>query len=113
MKKYIDIDEIQNIITNCVPLVYFMANTINGAYENEVEIAKILASKGYSVKTIPMLEKGKHGKWIGDVDGGAYCSICGWYADNDYEHVTNNGLGNPDFFFCGHCGAKMNCGDDK
>lgn len=59
------------------------------------------------------VKKDKKGKWIGDIDGGTYCSICGWYADYDYEYVRNNGLGNPDFFFCGHCGAKMNGGNDE
>lgn len=110
MKKYIDVDEIQNIITNCIPLVYFMANTVNGAYENEIEIAKMLASKGYSIETIPMPKKIKHGKWIEDNDGGCHCSVCKWYTDYDYDYVTNNGLGNDDFLFCGHCGAKMEKG---
>lgn len=49
----------------------------------------------------------KHGEWTKDDSDGCYCSFCGWYADYDYDYVTNNGLGNDDFIYCGHCGAKM------
>ena len=53
----------------------------------------------------------KHGKWIEDKkDSSSRCSICGWYTDYDYDYVTNNGLGNEDFLFCGHCGARMDGG---
>lgn len=100
MKKYIDVDEIQNIITNCIPLVYFMANTVNEAYENEVEIARTLASKGYSIETIPIPEKIKHGKWLKHYKGGTFVkegfvSSC---CDMWNERKSN---------FCPNCGAKM------
>lgn len=100
MKKYIDVDEIQNIITNCVPLVYFMANTVNGAYENEIEIARILASKGYSIKTILMLEKTEHGKWLNHYKSGTlvnegFVSSC---CDMWNERKSS---------FCPNCGVKM------
>lgn len=55
----------------------------------------------------------KHGEWTKDDSGGCYCSACGWYADYDYDYVTyvtNNGLGNGDFNYCPHCGAKMDGG---
>lgn len=48
----------------------------------------------------------KHGKWVKDDSDGCYCSVCEWYADYDYDYVTNNGLGNDDFNYCPHCGAK-------
>ena len=28
-------------------------------------------------------------------------------TDYDYDYVTNNGLGNDDFIYCSHCGARM------
>lgn len=49
----------------------------------------------------------KHGEWMKDDSDGCYCSVCKWYADYDYDYVTNNGLGNDDFNYCSHCGAKM------
>ena len=49
----------------------------------------------------------KHGEWTKDDSDGCYCSVCEWYADYDYDYVTNNGLGNDDFNYCSHCGAKM------
>lgn len=58
----------------------------------------------------------KHGEWTKDDSGGCYCSACGWYADYDYDYVTyvtNNGLGNDDFNYCPHCGAKMDGGEEK
>lgn len=55
----------------------------------------------------------KHGKWTKDDSGGCYCSACGWYADYDYDYVTNNGLGNDDFNYCSHCGAKLNGGNNN
>lgn len=56
----------------------------------------------------------KHGQWIEDKkDSSSRCSICGWYTDYDYDYVTNNGLGNEDFLFCGHCGARMDGGNEE
>ena len=58
----------------------------------------------------------KHGEWTKDDSGGCYCSACGWYADYDYDYVTyvtNNGLGNDDFNYCPHCGAKMDGGNNN
>lgn len=55
----------------------------------------------------------KHGKWIEDDSDGCYCSACEWYADYDYDYVTNYGLGNDDFIYCPHCGAKMDGGEEK
>ena len=55
----------------------------------------------------------KHGQWIEDDDTLARCSACGWYTDYDYDYVTNNGLGNNDFLFCGHCGARMDGGNEE
>ena len=52
----------------------------------------------------------RHGKWIKDDSDGCYCSACEWYADYDFDYVTNNGLGNDDFIYCPHCGAKMDGG---
>lgn len=52
----------------------------------------------------------KRGEWAKDDSDGCYCSACGWYADYDYDYVTNNGLGNGDFNYCPHCGAKMDGG---
>lgn len=48
----------------------------------------------------------KYGEWMKDDSDGCYCSVCKWYADYDYDYVTNNGLGNDDFNYCSHCGAK-------
>lgn len=55
----------------------------------------------------------KHGEWIKDDSDGCYCSACEWYADYDYDYVTNNGLGNDDFIYCSHCGAKMDGGNNN
>ena len=57
------------------------------------------------------VQKIKHGKWMKDDSDGCYCSVCKWYADYDYDYVTNNGLGNDDFNYCSHCGAKMDGGN--
>lgn len=56
------------------------------------------------------VEEVKHGQWLKDGDTLVKCSVCGWYTDHDYNHVTNNGFGNADFLFCGHCGARMDGG---
>lgn len=55
----------------------------------------------------------KHGEWMKDDSDGCYCSVCKWYADYDYDYVTNNGLGNDDFNYCSHCGAKMDGGNNN
>lgn len=55
----------------------------------------------------------KHGEWMKDDSDGCYCSVCKWYADYDYDYVTNNGLGNDDFDYCPHCGAKMDGGNNN
>ena len=52
----------------------------------------------------------KHGEWTKDDSDGCFCSFCGWYTDYDYDYVTNNGLGNDDFIYCSHCGARMDGG---
>lgn len=52
----------------------------------------------------------KHGEWAKDDSDGCFCSFCGWYTDYDYDYVTNNGLGNDDFIYCSHCGARMDGG---
>lgn len=52
----------------------------------------------------------KHGKWLKEDDTLVKCSVCGWYTDYDYNCVVNNGFGNADFLFCGHCGAQMDGG---
>ena len=49
----------------------------------------------------------KRGEWTKDDSDGCFCPFCGWYTDYDYDYVTNNGLGNDDFIYCSHCGAKM------
>lgn len=56
------------------------------------------------------VEEVKHGQWLKEDDTLVKCSVCGWYTDHDYNHVTNNGFGNADFLFCGHCGARMDGG---
>lgn len=65
------------------------------------------------IKSAPIadVQKIKHGKWMKDDSDGCYCSVCKWYADYDYDYVTNNGLGNDDFNYCSHCGAKMDGGN--
>ena len=55
----------------------------------------------------------KHGEWMKDDSDGCYCSVCKWYADYDYDYVTNNGLGNDDFNYCSHSGAKMDGGNNN
>lgn len=55
----------------------------------------------------------RHGEWKKDDSEGCYCSVCEWYADYDYDYVTNYGLGNDDFIYCPHCGAKMDGGEEK
>lgn len=55
----------------------------------------------------------KHGEWMKDDSDGCYCSVCKWYADYDYDYVTDNGLGNDDFNYCSHCGAKMDGGNNN
>lgn len=52
----------------------------------------------------------KLGEWTKDDSDGCFCSFCGWYTDYDYDYVTNNGLGNDDFIYCSHCGARMDGG---
>ena len=54
----------------------------------------------------------KRGEWTKDDSGGCFCSFCGWYTDYDYDYVTNNGLGNDDFIYCSHCGARMDGGEE-
>ena len=49
----------------------------------------------------------KRGEWTKDDSDGCFCSFCGWYTDYDYDYVINNGLGNDDFIYCSHCGARM------
>ena len=93
--KYIDVDKLQDTICKRVqnPAIRGWLN----ALINEQPLA--------DVKEV------KHGKWIEDKkDSSSRCSICGWYTDYDYDYVTNNGLGNDDFLFCGHCGARMDGG---
>lgn len=70
------------------------------------------------IKSAPAVDvqKIKHGEWTKDDSGSCYCSACGWYADYDYDYVTyvtNNGLGNGDFNYCPHCGAKMDGGNNN
>lgn len=55
----------------------------------------------------------RHSEWIKDDSDGCYCSACEWCADYDYDYVTNNGLGNDDFIYCPHCGAKMDGGNNN
>ena len=54
----------------------------------------------------------KRGEWTKDDSDGCFCSFCGWYTDYDYDYVINNGLGNDDFIYCSHCGARMDGGEE-
>ena len=54
----------------------------------------------------------KRGEWTKDDSDGCFCSFCGWYTDYDYDYVTNNGLGDDDFIYCSHCGARMDGGEE-
>ncbi len=107
MSRYIDADKIKEVIRNDVPLKYFMTSSYDVAIINALKVAEILNDK---IPTADVKEV-KHGEWIEDKkDSSSQCSVCGWYTDYDYDYVTNNGLGNEDFLFCGHCGARMDGG---
>ncbi|MED9914972.1 MAG: hypothetical protein UE499_08680 [Acutalibacteraceae bacterium] len=84
----------------------------------------IFENKGYAdgwnaavkiLKEAPVadVQEIKHGEWMKDDSDGCYCSVCKWYADYDYDYVTNNGLGNDDFDYCSHCGAIMDGGNNN
>lgn len=66
----------------------------------------------YAIERVPAADvvEVKHGEWTKDDSDGCFCSFCGWYTDYDYDYVTNNGLGNDDFIYCSHCGARMDGG---
>ena len=97
MSRYIDADKLQETVYKRVnnPAIRGWLNSLI----NEQPTA--------DVKEV------KHGQWIEDDDTLVRCSACGWYTDYDYDYVTNNGLGNKDFLFCGHCGARMDGGNEE
>ena len=45
MSKYINVDEVERIIRNDVPLKLLMTNSLNCAVKNGIEIAKIIYEK--------------------------------------------------------------------
>ena len=51
------------------------------------------------VKSMPIIEERKTGKWI---DGHSVCSICKWYQTNRYGFVVR-----VDYNYCPRCGAEM------
>lgn len=79
-----------------------------GTYERNIRREAIDIIVDLCIRSAPAadVQEVKHGKWIKDDSDGCYCSVCKWYADFDYDYVTNNGLGNDDFNYCSHCGAK-------
>lgn len=98
MSRYIDVDKLQETVYKRVnnPAIRGWLNSLI----NEQPTA--------DVKEV------KHGQWIEDKkDSSSQCSVCGWYTDYDYDYVTNNGLGNDDFLFCSHCGARMDGGNEE
>lgn len=102
MSRYIEIDVFRKATQN-----FGFVSTGNYDYDcgyNECMsvIESILSD--YSATNVAEV---KHGEWTKDDSGGCCCPICGWYTDYDYDYVTNNGLGNDDFIYCSHCGARM------
>lgn len=105
MSNYIDRDELIKHI-NDLPTWWGDGSGVYTFYPVEVMV---------SIGNAPAadVQEVRHGEWTKDDSGGCYCSACGWYADYDYDYVTyvtNNGLGNGDFNYCPHCGAKMDGG---
>lgn len=64
-------------------------------------------------KRLQVTKECAHGKWLKDDSDGCCCSNCEWYADHDYDFVTNHGWGSDDFIYCPHCGAKMDGGNNN
>ena len=105
MSRYIDADKLYELIrTNDYRL-----STINGS----IDYGMFTIGIKQAIDEIPTADVAevKRGEWTKDDSDGCFCSFCGWYTDYDYDYVTNNGLGNDDFIYCSHCGARMDGGD--
>lgn len=103
MSDYIDRDELIKHIKD-LPTWWGDGSGVYTFYPVEVMVS-IANAPAADVQEV------KHGKWIKDDSDGCYCSACEWYADYDYNYVTNYGLGNDDFIYCPHCGTKMDGGN--
>lgn len=104
MSDYIDRDELIKHIKD-LPTWWGDGSGVYTFYPVEVMV---------SIGNAPAadVQEVRHGEWIKDDSDGCYCSACEWYADYDYDYVTNYGLGNDDFIYCPHCGAKMDGGEE-
>lgn len=108
MSRYIDVDILKRVTDN------FAFLRTGDDYDSGYNDCMSMVENTVNVYSTADVAEVKHGKWTKDDSGGCYCSACGWYADYDYDYVTyvtNNGLGNDDFNYCSHCGAKLDGGD--
>lgn len=107
MSKYIDRNLILAGIEDLKKSPWY--NGCNGNYESIIRREAIDIVTELCIKQAPTADVAevKHGEWTKDDSDGCFCSFCGWYTDYDYDYVTNNGLGNDDFIYCSHCGARM------
>lgn len=111
MSDYIDRDLLLAEIETLKKSPWY--NGCDENYERIIRSDAIGTVVDLCVKSAPAVDvqEIKHGEWTKDDSDGCYCSVCKWYADYDYDYVTNNGLGNNDFNYCPHCGAKMDGGN--
>ena len=108
MSRYIDIEVFRKTTQN-----FGFVSTGNYDYDcGYNECMSVIESILSDYSTADVAEV-KRGEWTKDDSDGCYCPICGWYTDYDYDYVTNNGLGNDDFIYCSHCGARMDGGNNN
>ena len=95
MGKYINIEEVERIIRNDVPLKLLMTNSLNCAVKNGIEIAEIISKKAKPADVAEV----KHGFWEqGDYyDMGDVCSECQYDSCQQPCHYR----------YCPNCGTKM------
>ena len=105
MSRYIDVEKLKEELDNFI-------STSQTYTEYDYGYDDCLAAIQDTLADIPTADVAevKHGEWTKDDSDGCFCSFCGWYTDYDYDYVTNNGLGNDDFIYCSHCGARMDGG---
>ena len=110
MSRYIDRDLTLAGIEDLKKSPWY--NGCNGNYERLIRREAVDIVTELCIKQVPTADVAevKHGEWTKDDSDGCFCSFCGWYTDYDYDYVTNNGLGNDDFIYCSHCGARMDGG---
>ena len=86
MSKYINVEEVERIIRNDVPLKLLMTNSLNRAVKNGIEIAEIISEKAKPADVVEVV-RCKDCRMAEEylmVDGWYYCNI------NSLSHKPNH-----------------------